>query len=187
MPNASSRIQAWKSNMKPVWSKSETYPELISLFRRKRHLILEGIRCKLQTSYTRGYANLRQTGFGHHTRRNLSLLCQAWVLWVCRREQELPFRSAAVFLQFWSHFSVLCPSFTPVRPPHTAGYNMALGNGDSTNSCSRLKLEKYPKKGIASLAGERGRLTQPPAAAEAILDRGTTERKGSPQEPVPSE
>lgn len=65
---------------------------------------------------------------------------------------------------------------------------MALGNGDSTHICSRLKLEKYPKKGIASLAGERGRLTQPPAAAKAILDRGTTESNAPPpREAVPSE
>lgn len=64
---------------------------------------------------------------------------------------------------------------------------MALGNGGSTRSCSRLKLEKRPEKGIASsLAGERGRLTQPPAAAEVILDSGTTESKGTPQEAVPS-
>lgn len=84
-----------------------------------------------------------------------------------------------VFLQYQSHFSLLCPS-SPARPPCTAGYNVAPGNGGSTHSCSGLKVEQEPEKGVASLSGECGRLTQPPAAAEAILDSGTTESKGSP-------
>lgn len=47
---------------------------------------------------------------------------------------------------------------TPLRPPCTAGYNAALGNGGSARSCSGLKLEKDPEKGAAAPAAERGRL-----------------------------
>lgn len=45
-------------------------------------------------------------------------------------------------------------------------------DGGSTHSCSGLKRDKYPEKGAAALAGEQGKLTEPPAAAEAIWGRG---------------
>lgn len=167
-PHASSPMQAWKPNVKAAWSKSQTYPDLLSSLRSKRH----------------GTQSPDRLALGCHTGRKLSLPRQVWVPCSCRREWDLPSGSPAVFLQYWFHFSLLCPS-TPARPPCTAGFNTALGNGGSTHSCSRLKLEKYPEKGTASLAEKHGRLTQPSAAAGAILDSGTTESEGSPRNQSP--
>lgn len=164
---------------RPCWSRHESQtwyqfgprardPPRAHLFtpEEKRHFILRV--CKAHTGC-----------FGAAILGEIPVCCARLGSPVCaKRDRTCPPGPQWIFLQHWSRFSLLCPS-TPARPPCTAGYNTALGN---RGSCSRLKLEKCPEKGILPQAG---RLTQPPAAAEAILDCGTTESQGPPRNQSP--
>lgn len=174
MPHTSPLIQAWKPHVKAD-KERETYPEPISSLRRKK------------ARYSRGYANPRTGWLWAAIPGETSVCCARLGSPACAGgNRTCPPGPQQVLLQYWSHFSLLCPS-TPVRHPCSAGYNMALGNGGSTHSCSGLELEKYPEEGIAVSGWRAWKAHTASSSCRSNFGQWNHRKQRPPPEPVPSE